>query len=84
MLVFHNLSQLQELFLVNLVTIMLIRMELYFLHQRIFQKRVILIHLPDIFNFESNSLTESVFGKDLMNMINLINENDFLERLFLK
>ena len=46
-----------------------------------FSKRVILIHLPDIFNFESNSLTESVFGKDLMNMINLINENDFFRKI---
>ena len=51
---------------------------------RNFSKRVILIHLPDTFNFESNFLTESVFGKNLMNMINLINENDFFENTLLQ
>jgi len=46
-----------------------------------FSKRVILIHLPDIFSFESNFLTGSVFGKDLLNMINHINEDDFFKKI---
>ena len=45
-----------------------------------FSKRVVLIHMNDKFSIDKN-MSSSKFGKDLLNMINYINEDEFFSKI---